>query len=187
MRAISAAGRAWMPCACATTSDSLTTGAAGRRHRRAAPRSNSSSSNSASPLERTIEARVCVIRKRSPLVMIDRRHEAGRLARHAVEIEGQQQIAGTHAVAFAHVHLESLASQRHGVDAHVEQNFSAGRGTQRQRVARRGDRDDFAVAGSAQFRCPWDRSPRHHRAWPSQKPRPGLHRAARTSRRTAQG
>ena len=127
---------------------------AGSRRRRRHPRATSSSSNSASPLRQpTIEARVA---DPEALAIGDdhRRHEAAAPLRATrSRSKRQQQIAGTHAIAFAHVHLESLAAERHGVDAHVNQDFRAAGDAQRQRVARGGDRNDFAVAGSAQLRA----------------------------------
>ena len=152
MRAITAAGRAWIPCACATTSDSLTTGAPVAVSS-PAPALNSSSSKSVSPQASERLRLALRIRKRSPLVMITGVMRLGRGSRHAVEIDCQQRIAGTHAITFAHVNLESLAPQRHGVDTHMEQDFGASRGTQRQCVTRRRHGDDFPVAGRAQFRA----------------------------------
>ena len=77
--------------------------------------------------------------------------QAARLARHLVEIEAQQYIAGTYPVALAHQHHETLAAERHGVDADVNEDFRASGGTQCNGVARGGNRDHLAIAGRAQL------------------------------------
>ena len=102
-RAISAAGRAWMPCACATTTASLTTGASCRRvatDARGAAISSSSNSTSPAASRRSRWART------DPEALAirddDGRDETAGPARQQLQVEAQQHIAGAHAIALAH-------------------------------------------------------------------------------------
>ena len=72
-------------------------------------------------------------------------------AREQIEVDAAQQVAGAHAIAFAHVHREPLAAQCHGVHAYVRQQLRAAGRAQRDGVARRRDGNHFAIAGRAQL------------------------------------
>ncbi len=68
--AISAAGRAWMPCACATTTASLITGVALAAGARSDTAPTASTSNSRSPAFTSRSSGAAITRNRSPLVMM---------------------------------------------------------------------------------------------------------------------
>ena len=111
----------------------------------------SSISNSTSPADRRRSSCARTTLKRSALVTITGVMRLRALRATLVEIEAQQHIAGAHPVALAHQHLETLAAERHGVDADVHEDFRAAGGTQCNGVARGGDRNHLAIAGRAQL------------------------------------
>ena len=113
-RAISAAGRAWMPCACSTTTASLTTTPWRTQLSRPLPRRAGGE-----PLD--FEQRVAAVHRALRVGLRDtkavgvrdddRSHETRRRARHQIQVEAQQQVAGTHAVAPADVDVEATPAR----------------------------------------------------------------------------
>jgi hypothetical protein len=69
----------------------------------------------------------------------DRRDQALRTAREDIEIEVEERLTATYARTGGHQHFETLAAESNGIDAHMQENLSAVRGAQRDRVPRRRD------------------------------------------------
>ena len=76
----------------------------------------------------------------------DRRDQALGTPRKRVEIEVQQRLAAADPCAGGHQHLEAFAGERDRIDTDVQQDLSAVRGAQRDRMARRRDGNYFAIA-----------------------------------------
>jgi hypothetical protein len=81
----------------------------------------------------------------------DRRDQALRAPSEHVEIEIQQRLAAAYSRAGGHEYLESLAAQRNGIDADMQENLGPVRGTQRDRVSRSRDGNHFAIARCMQY------------------------------------
>ena len=140
-----------MPCACVTTTASLTTTVL--RRRVGALRC----AGDLFELEQQIAGRepAIEVRAQDPEAFAvgddHRRDETAGPAPQQLQVEAQQHIAGAHAVALAHLRRKTLAAQGHGIDAHVHQDFRAAGRAQGNGMARGRDRNHLAVAGRAQL------------------------------------
>ncbi len=108
-----------------------------------------------------------------------------RPARHQIQIEAQQLVAGAYVRARRHQQLKALARKGDAVDTDVQQDLAALAGAQRERVARRGDDRELRRRRARAASRRSDRSPHRRRACARRRPRRAPHRAGCSSRQAA--